>query len=70
MSKARGWSGAAVALGVLLGGVVGAGLVKLCAPASGRVPRARRQAGDTRARDLVDEQAEAVMEGEGGRTGW
>jgi len=40
MSEERGYSGSAVALGFILGGVIGAGVAMLFAPESAAGPRA------------------------------
>jgi len=71
MSEERGYSGAAVALGFILGGALGASLALLFAPESGRRTRERLRdlASEVRDRtldlseDLRDRAGEAIERG-------
>ena len=71
MSEERGYSGSAVALGFILGGVLGASLAMLFAPESGRRTRERLRdlAADVRdktldlSEDLRDRAEDAVERG-------
>jgi gas vesicle protein len=71
MSEDRGYSGSAVALGFILGGVLGASLAMLFAPESGRRTRERLRdlAADVRdktldlSEDLRDKAEDAVERG-------
>jgi len=71
MSEERGYSGSAVALGFILGGVLGASLAMLFAPESGRRTRERLRdlAADVRdktldlSEDLRDKAEDAVERG-------
>ncbi len=69
MSEERGYSGSAVALGFILGGVLGASLTLLFAPESGRRTRERLRdlAADARDRSIdlsedLRDKAEEVIE--------
>jgi len=71
MSEERGYSGSAVALGFILGGVIGASLAMLFAPESGRRTRERLRdlAADMRdktvdlSEDLRDKAEDALERG-------
>jgi gas vesicle protein len=71
MSEERGYSGSAVALGFILGGVIGAGIAMLFAPESGRRTRERLRdlAADMRdktidlSEDLRDKAEDAMERG-------
>jgi gas vesicle protein len=71
MSEERGYAGSAIALGFILGGVIGAGLAMLFAPESGRRTRERLRdfAADMRdktidlSEDLRDKAEDAMERG-------